>query len=109
RRDRAEQADERLLDVLGQLVDDAVGADLDAFPLGELARLGGGPHVEADHHSFEATARLMSFSVIPPTPWWITFTRTSGCWIFCTSETTASTDPSTSPLTTRFRSCTSPA
>src|SRR6266487_2911505 len=40
RRDRAEHADERLLDVLGQLVDDAVGADLDALALGELARLG---------------------------------------------------------------------
>ncbi len=38
--DRAEHADERLLDVLGQLVDNAVGADLDALALGELARLG---------------------------------------------------------------------
>ena len=25
---------------------------------------------------------MMSPSVIPPTPWWITETRTSGCWIF---------------------------
>src|SRR2546423_76500 len=49
-RDRAEHADERLLDVLGQLVDDAVGSDLDAFALGELAGLGRRPHVEADHH-----------------------------------------------------------
>src|SRR6266513_1651929 len=39
-RDWAEHADERLLDVLGQLVDNAVGADLDALALGELARLG---------------------------------------------------------------------
>ena len=31
-----EHADERLLDVLGQLVDDAVGADVDALALGEL-------------------------------------------------------------------------
>ena len=32
--------------------------------------------------AFEADARLTSFSVIPPTPVWITLTRTSGCWIF---------------------------
>ena len=50
----------------------------------------------------------MSFSVIPPTPWWITCTRTSECWIFCSSETAASTEPTTSPLSTRFRSLTSP-
>ena len=31
-----EHADERLLDVLGELVDDAVGADLDALAVGEL-------------------------------------------------------------------------
>ena len=46
--DGREHADERLLDVLGQLVDDAVGADVDALALGERARLGVRPHVEAD-------------------------------------------------------------
>ena len=51
----------------------------------------------------------MSFSVIPPTPWWITFTRTSGCWIFESSEIAASTEPTTSPLSTRFRSWTAPS
>ena len=35
---------------LGQLVDHAVLADLDPLALGELARLGRRPHVEADHH-----------------------------------------------------------
>ena len=35
-RDRREHADERLLDVLGELVDDAVRADVDALALGEL-------------------------------------------------------------------------
>ncbi len=59
--------------------------------------------------AFEADARLMSFSLIPPTPWWMTLTRTSGCWIFCSSETAASTEPCTSPLSTRFRSWTAPA
>ena len=39
---------ERLLDLLRQLVDDGVEADLDAFLLRELARLGVRPHVEAD-------------------------------------------------------------
>src|ERR671924_793066 len=47
-RDRPEHADERLLDVLGELVDAPVGADLDAPALGERPRLRGGAHVEAD-------------------------------------------------------------
>ena len=58
---------------------------------------------------FDAAARLMSFSVIPPTPEWMTFTRTSACWILASSLTIASTEPCTSPLTTMFRSWTSPA
>ena len=29
----------------------------------------------------DAAASMMSFSVMPPTPWWMTLTRTSGCWI----------------------------
>src|SRR2546423_7917848 len=40
RRDGGELAHQRLLDLLGQLVDDVVGADLDAFTCRELARLG---------------------------------------------------------------------
>src|SRR5260221_4009058 len=47
--DRPEHADERLLDLLGQLIDDAVRADLDALALGELAGLGVRAHVEADN------------------------------------------------------------
>ena len=46
--DGGEHPDERLLDVLGQLVDDAVGADVDALALRELARLGVRSDVEAD-------------------------------------------------------------
>src|SRR5437764_3666037 len=46
--DRLEHADERLLDVLGQLVDDAVGADLNTLALRERARLGAWANVEAD-------------------------------------------------------------
>ena len=42
--------DERLLDLLRELVDHAVLADLDPLPVGQLARLGRRPHVEADHH-----------------------------------------------------------
>ena len=52
---------------------------------------------------------MTSFSVIPPTPWWMTLTRTSGCWILASSPTPASTEPWTSPLRTRLRSLTSPA
>ena len=59
--------------------------------------------------AFEAAARLTSFSVIPPTPVWITLTRTSECSIFASSPTIASTEPCTSPLRTRFRSATPPA
>src|ERR671936_228599 len=39
----------------------------------------------------------------------MTLTRTSECWILFSSLTTASTEPTTSPLTTRFRSWTAPA
>ncbi len=51
RRDGGELADQRLLDLLGQLVDDVVGADLDALPRRELARLGVRTHVEAHDES----------------------------------------------------------
>src|SRR4051794_36002992 len=50
RLDGREHSDERLLDVLGELIDDAVGADLDALALGERARLGIRTDVEADDH-----------------------------------------------------------
>ena len=45
-----EHPDERLLDVLGELVDDAVRPDVDALALGELSCLAARPHVEAEHH-----------------------------------------------------------
>ena len=57
----------------------------------------------------EADARFTSFSVIPPTPVWMTLTRTSACWIFWISPRSASTEPWTSPFKTMLRSCTSPA
>src|SRR6266852_3839008 len=57
----------------------------------------------------DADASMMSLSLMPPTPWWTTLTRTSGCWIFASSLTIASTEPCTSPLITRLRSRTSPA
>ena len=45
---RIEQADHQRLNVLGDLVDDAVVADVDLVALGDLARLRVGAHVEAD-------------------------------------------------------------
>ena len=45
---RIEQADHQGLNVLGDLVDDAVVADVDLVALGDLARLRVGAHVEAD-------------------------------------------------------------
>src|SRR3954452_18791317 len=49
-RHRAQHADERLLDVVGELVDHTVSPDLDALAIGERPRLRVRPHVEADHH-----------------------------------------------------------
>src|SRR5215207_352115 len=46
---RREHPDEGLLDVLRQLVDHPVGADVDALTFGDGAGLGVRPHVEADH------------------------------------------------------------
>ena len=45
---------------------------------------------------------MMSFWVIAPTPDAITFRRTSECSTLTSSETTASTEPTTSPRTIRF-------
>ena len=44
-----EHADERVVDVFEDVVDDLVEPELDAFALGELARVAVGTHVEADH------------------------------------------------------------
>ena len=44
-----QHADQRLLDVVGHLVDDVVGADVDALALRLELGLGVGPDVEADH------------------------------------------------------------
>ena len=108
--DRREHADERLLDLLGELVDDAVLADLDALALGELrAPRSTGRTLKPTTIAPDAAARLTSFSVMPPTPVWMTLTRTSGCSIFCSSPTIASTEPCTSPLRTMLRSATPPA
>ena len=56
--DRRQHADERLLDLLRQLVDDAVLADLDPLPLGELPCLGRRPDVEADHHRVRRSGQV---------------------------------------------------
>src|SRR4051812_22541062 len=50
RLDGGEHSDQSLLDVLRQLVDDVVRADLDAFALGERTRLRVRADVEADDH-----------------------------------------------------------
>ena len=36
--------------------------------------------------AFEVAASMTSPSVMPPTPWWMTLTRTSGCSIFASSD-----------------------
>ena len=59
-----EHADERLLDVLRQLVDDAVGADLDALALGERRASAFGRTLKPTTSAFEAEASMMSLSVI---------------------------------------------
>ena len=76
--DGGEHADERLLDVLGQLVDHVVRADLDALALGEARVSAFGRTLKPTTMPSDAAASMMSFSVMPPTPWWMTLTRTSG-------------------------------
>ena len=44
-----EHADECLLDLVRELIDDAVGADIHAFAIGKGASLGARANVEADH------------------------------------------------------------
>src|SRR5690348_12089986 len=51
RRDGGELADQGLLDVLGELVDDVVGTDLDTFARRELASFGVRTDVEAEDQS----------------------------------------------------------
>ena len=46
---------------------------------------------------------------MPPTPEWMTRTATSGCEIFCSSPSAASTDPCTSALMIRLSSLRAPS
>ena len=60
----------------------------------------------------EAVARLMSFSVMAPTPRWITRSATSSpssSSILSSASSSASTEPETSPLMIRLSCSTSPA
>ncbi len=57
----------------------------------------------------EALARFTSFSVMPPTPVWMTFTFTCSVLTSVRALTSASMDPCTSALTTSLSSWTSPA
>src|SRR5256885_641207 len=50
--------------------------------------------------AFEVSASLMSDSVIPPTPEWITRAPTSSVPSLSSAPMIASTEPCTSPLTT---------
>ena len=59
--------------------------------------------------AFEARASETSFSVIPPTPRWMTWIRTSSCGNFSRASTIASSDPWTSALITRFNTGSSPS
>jgi hypothetical protein len=93
----ATEPDERLLDVLGQLVDDAVGPDVDALALGELLRSEFGRTLKPTTIALERPRQHDVDSTMPPTPVWMTRTATSSCLIFSSSETAASADPCTSP------------
>ena len=57
----------------------------------------------------EAAASITSDSVMPPTPRWMMLTATSSCGSFAISSSTASTEPETSPLSTRLSSLTWPS
>ena len=54
--------------------------------------------------ALDAAASMMSDSLMPPTPEWITCTLTSGWLTLLSASSSASTDPPTSPLMTRASS-----
>ena len=70
---RLEHADQGGRDVLGDLVDDAVRAHVDALGLGERGRLpGSGRTLKPMMIAVEAAASMTSDSLMPPTPEWMT-------------------------------------
>ena len=59
--------------------------------------------------AFEAAASMTSLFEMPPTPAWMTRTRTSSVEIFSSDCLTASAEPCTSALTTMGSSLRSPS
>src|ERR1700690_971442 len=59
--------------------------------------------------ALEAAARITSDSVMRPTPRWVRLTETSFWGSLAISSSTASTEPDTSPLSTRLSSLTAPS
>ena len=107
---RLEQALHRGAQLLDDLVDDAVGADLDALALGHLpARRRTGRTLKPMMTASEAAASITSDSVMPPTPSRITRTVTCSCGSFAISSASASSEPATSALMTRLSSASSPS
>ena len=73
-----EQADHGVLDVLEDLVDDLVGADLDVLGCSASSRaLRSGRTLKPMIVALDAAASWMSFSVMPPTPRWTNDSFTS--------------------------------
>ena len=65
---RRQHARTRLLDVVHEVVDDVVVADLDAVALGQLARLLVGADIEADDRRAGGLGQHDVASLMPPTP-----------------------------------------
>ena len=82
---RREHADQRLLDVLGQLVDHAVGADVDALAVGERFASAFGPHVEADDDRVRGGRQVDIGGGDAADAGVDHVHRTSSCWIFSSS------------------------
>ena len=99
-----------VLDVLEQLVDDLVGADLDASRASASSRaLRSGRTLKPMIVALEVAASWMSFSVMPPTPRCTKASLTSSRSSLRRLSVSASSEPCTSAFTIRFSVAASPA
>ena len=104
-----EHADHGVLDVLEELVDDLVGADLDVLGSASSRALRSGRTLKPMIVALEAAASWMSFSVMPPTPRCTNASLTSSRSSFWRLSVSASSEPVTSALRIRLSVAVSPA